>query len=43
MLSPFDNPLWSRAFARRILGFDQLIEVYKPAPQRQCPYEEVAR
>ena len=37
-LSPFDNLLWDRPFARRILGFDHLIEVYKPAPQRQYGY-----
>ena len=29
---------WDRPFARRILGFDHLIEVYKPAPQRQYGY-----
>ena len=29
-LSPFDNLLWDRPFARRMLGFDHLIEVYKP-------------
>lgn len=38
LLSPFDNLLWDRPFARRILGFDHLIEVYKPAPQRQYGY-----
>ena len=38
LLSPFDNLLWDRAFARRILGFDHLIEVYKPAPQRRYGY-----
>ena len=38
LLSPFDNLLWDRQFARRILGFDHLIEVYKPAPQRQYGY-----
>ena len=31
LLSPFDNLLWDRPFARRALGFDHLIEVYKPA------------
>ena len=35
LLTPFDNLLWDRPFARRILGFDHLIEVYKPAPQRR--------
>jgi uncharacterized protein YcaQ len=38
LLSPFDNLLWDRPFARRILGFDHLIEVYKPAAQRQYGY-----
>ena len=38
MLSPFDNLLWDRPFARRVLGFDHLIEVYKPEPQRVFGY-----
>jgi uncharacterized protein YcaQ len=38
LLSPFDNLLWDRAFARRILGFDHVIEVYKRAPERQYGY-----
>ncbi|MGI9113084.1 MAG: winged helix-turn-helix domain-containing protein [Gaiellaceae bacterium] len=38
LVSPFDNLLWDRSFARRILGFDHLIEVYKPAPQRRYGY-----
>ena len=38
LLSPFDNLLWDRPFARRVLGFDHLIEVYKPQPQRQFGY-----
>jgi uncharacterized protein YcaQ len=38
LLSPFDNLLWDRPFARRILGFDHLIEVYKPGPERQYGY-----
>jgi uncharacterized protein YcaQ len=38
LLSPFDNLLWDRSFARRVLGFDHLIEVYKPAPQRRYGY-----
>ncbi len=38
LVSPFDNLLWDRPFARRILGFDHLIEVYKPAPQRRYGY-----
>jgi uncharacterized protein YcaQ len=38
LLSPFDNLLWDRAFARRVLGFDHVIEVYKPAHERQYGY-----
>ncbi len=38
LLSPFDNLLWDRRFAARILGFEHLIEVYKPAPQRRYGY-----
>jgi uncharacterized protein len=38
LLSPFDNLLWDRRFARRVLGFDHLIEVYKPQPDRQFGY-----
>jgi uncharacterized protein YcaQ len=38
LLSPFDNLLWDRPFARRVFGFDHLIEVYKPAPQRVYGY-----
>jgi hypothetical protein len=32
------QPALGPPFARRILGFDHLIEVYKPAPQRQYGY-----
>jgi uncharacterized protein YcaQ len=38
LLSPFENLLWDRPFARRIFGFDHLIEVYKPAPERRYGY-----
>ena len=38
LLSPFENLLWDRPFARRVFGFDHLIEVYKPAPQRRYGY-----
>jgi uncharacterized protein YcaQ len=38
LLSPFDNLLWDRPFARRIFGFDHLIEVYKPAHERRFGY-----
>ncbi len=38
LLSPFDNLLWDRSFARRILGFDHLIEVYKKEHERRYGY-----
>ena len=38
LLSPFDNLLWDRTFAERVLGFRHLIEVYKPAPERRYGY-----
>ena len=38
LLSPFDNLLWDRPFARRVFGFEHVIEVYKPAPKRQFGY-----
>ncbi len=38
LLSPFDNLLWDRPFARRVLGFDHLIEVYKKEHDRQYGY-----
>jgi uncharacterized protein YcaQ len=38
LLSPFENLLWDRPFALRVFGFDHLIEVYKPAPQRRYGY-----
>jgi hypothetical protein len=38
LLSPFDNLLWDRPFAQRVLGFSHLIEVYKPAPERRYGY-----
>jgi uncharacterized protein YcaQ len=38
LLSPFDNLLWDRPFARRILGVDHLIEVYKQQHERRFGY-----
>lgn len=38
LLSPFDNLLWDRPFARRVLGFDHVIEVYKKAHERRYGY-----
>ncbi|MGH3078151.1 MAG: winged helix-turn-helix domain-containing protein [Gaiellaceae bacterium] len=37
-LSPFDNLLWDRRFARRVLGFEHVIEVYKRAHERRYGY-----
>jgi uncharacterized protein len=38
LVSPFDNLLWDRPFARRALGFDHLIEVYKKEHERRYGY-----
>lgn len=38
LLSPFDNLLWDRAFAKRVLGFEHVIEVYKRAHERRYGY-----
>jgi len=38
LISPFDNLLWDRAFARRVLGFDHVIEVYKRDYERVYGY-----
>jgi uncharacterized protein len=38
LLCPFDNMLWDRPFVERVFGFRHVIEVYKPAPQRQYGY-----
>ena len=38
LVSPFDNLLWDRSFARRVLGFDHLIEVYKKEHERRYGY-----
>jgi len=38
LLSPFDNLLWDRPFVERVFGFRHVIEVYKPAPQREYGY-----
>jgi uncharacterized protein len=38
LLCPFDNLVWDRAFLLRVFGFDHVIEVYKPAPQRVYGY-----
>ena len=38
LLCPFDNLMWDRPFASRILGFDHLIEVYKREHERAFGY-----
>jgi uncharacterized protein YcaQ len=38
LLSPFDNLLWDTRFGQRVLGFEHVIELYKPAPQRRYGY-----
>jgi uncharacterized protein YcaQ len=38
LLCPFDNLLWDRPFLERVFGFRHVIEVYKPAPQREYGY-----
>ena len=38
LLSPFDNLLWGHQYATRALGFEHVIELYKPAPQRRYGY-----
>jgi uncharacterized protein YcaQ len=38
LLSPFDNLLWDRPFAERVLRFTHLIEVYKRPHERRWGY-----
>jgi uncharacterized protein YcaQ len=38
LLCPFDNMLWDRPFVERVFGFRHVIEVYKPAPEREYGY-----
>jgi uncharacterized protein len=38
LLCPFDSMLWDRPFVERVFGFRHVIEVYKPAPQREYGY-----
>jgi uncharacterized protein YcaQ len=38
LLSPFDPLLWDRPRVRRLFGFDQVLEIYKPVEQRLYGY-----
>jgi uncharacterized protein YcaQ len=38
LLSPFDPVLWDRLRVRRLFGFDQMLEIFKPAGQRRYGY-----
>jgi uncharacterized protein YcaQ len=38
LLSPFDPVLWDRQRVRKLFGFEQVLEIFKPAPQRVFGY-----
>jgi len=38
VLSPFDPILWDRGRVAQLFGFDQLLEIFKPAAQRRYGY-----
>lgn len=38
LLSPFDPVLWDRPRTKMLFGFDQILEIFKPAPQRVYGY-----
>jgi len=38
LLSPFDPLLWDRVRVARLFGFDQVLEIFKPAPKRTYGY-----
>ena len=38
LLSPFDPVLWDRGRVRTLFGFEQVLEIYKPARERRYGY-----
>lgn len=38
LLSPFDPLLWERERVQRLFGFDQVLEIFKPAERRRYGY-----
>lgn len=38
LLSPFDPLIWDRARVQRLFGFEQVLEIFKPAPARIYGY-----
>ncbi len=38
LLSPFDPVLWDRRRVHQLFGFEQLLEIFKPAPKRKYGY-----
>lgn len=38
LLSPFDPVLWDRGRVQRLFGFEQMLEIFKPAPKRKYGY-----
>ena len=38
LLSPFDPVLWDRSRVEQLFGFHQILEIFKPAPQRRYGY-----
>ncbi|MCP4203004.1 MAG: winged helix-turn-helix domain-containing protein [bacterium] len=38
LLSPFDPVLWDRLRVKRLFGFEQMLEIFKPAPRRIYGY-----